>query len=93
MDGGTSHKALPRIITLSTGTGATPLSHPTPHWLAVAPTWLIILLDLICSEGDRQRVGVQSPHPVVRAPRARNSPCATGGEVEDGACLAMCLSH
>lgn len=92
MDGGTSHKALPRIITLSTGTGATPLSHPTPHWLSVAPTWLIILLDLICSEGDRQRVGEQS-NPVVRAPRAHNSPCATDGKVEDAACLPACLSH
>lgn len=56
MDGGTAHKALPRTITLSTGTGATPLSHPTPHWLLVTPTWFIILLDLICSEGDRRRV-------------------------------------
>lgn len=73
MDGGASHRALPRIITLSTGTGATPLSHPTPHWLSVAPTCLIILPDLICSEGDRQRVGVQS-NPVVTAPRARNRP-------------------
>lgn len=91
MDGGASHKALHGIITLSTGTGATPLSHPTPHWLSVVPTCLIILLDLICSEGDRQRVAMQSS-PVATAPRARKqSPTATDGE--DGAWLGVYLPH
>lgn len=72
--------------------GVTLLSHPMLHWLSVLPTWLIILLDLICSEGEHQRVSVQLD-PVVKPLLAHSSPCRTDGKVEDGACLGMCLSH